>query len=171
MEAGEALTVAALGAVVRSYRKASGLSQKDLAKAAGVSRATLNYLESAREDIEIGAGKLFALLSVLGVPIGLPESIDRQADERRLSEALSSGGSGKTTLTEADLVEALASGRARPGSEVALSRFLASASPGLGAVATRVAAARSGSSAKDVARHGQALAKELGVQEGLWHSA
>ena len=36
------LSVAAMGSVIRAHRKASGLSQKDLAKAAGVSRATLN---------------------------------------------------------------------------------------------------------------------------------
>ncbi|MEK9736372.1 MAG: helix-turn-helix transcriptional regulator, partial [Candidatus Nanopelagicales bacterium] len=58
------LTVAAVGAVIRAYRKASGLSQKDLAKLGGVSRATLNYLESGREDMEIGASRLFALLAV-----------------------------------------------------------------------------------------------------------
>ena len=47
------MKVSAVGAVIRSYRKASGISQKDLAAMVGISRATLNYLESGR-DIEIG---------------------------------------------------------------------------------------------------------------------
>ena len=123
------LSVAAMGSVIRAHRKASGLSQKDLAKAAGVSRATLNYLESGREDMEIGASKLLALLEVLGIPVGVPADVSRDADEATVQEALASLGKGRK-LAEGDLMEALASGRIPPKSEAGLAAFLEHAPDG-----------------------------------------
>lgn len=171
MESGAPLTVAEIGAMVRTYRKASGLSQKDLAHAAGVSRATLNYLESGREDLEIGAGKLFALMSVLGVPVALPAGVDREADERTVSQALAAVGSGKKRLTEADLIEALASGRVREGGEAVVASFLTQVPPGAGAALIRLAAVRTGNPAKEIARNGRALTKSLKVHPLPWLGA
>jgi transcriptional regulator with XRE-family HTH domain len=161
------LSVAAMGSVIRAYRKASGLSQKDLAKAAGVSRATLNYLESGREDMEIGASKLLALLAVLGIPVGIPREPVRVADEEALAAALATQGKGRK-LPEGNLMEALASGRMTPKSEAGLSAFLEHAPEGAGPAAVRLAAARSGNPAKEIARNGRALAKALHIPCPLW---
>ena len=60
------MKVSEVGAVVRAYRKATGISQKELAALVGISRATLNYLESGREG-EIGASKLLAMLELLEI--------------------------------------------------------------------------------------------------------
>ena len=161
------LSVAAMGSAIRAHRKASGLSQKDLAKAAGVSRATLNYLESGREDMEIGASKLLALLEVLGIPVGVPVDVSRDADEAVVEKALAALGKGRR-LTEGQLTEALASGRVPPKAEAGLAAFLEHAPEGAGPAAVRLAAARSGNPPKEIARNGRALAKALHVPGPVW---
>lgn len=161
------LTVSALGAVIRTHRRASGLSQKDLAKAAGVSRATLNYLESGREDMEIGASKLLALLDVLGIPVGVAAEVSRDADQARVEQAISSLGKGRK-LPEGDLMEALASGRIPPKAEAGLTAFLEAAPEGAGPAAVRLAAARSGKPPKEITRNGRALAKAIHVVAPVW---
>lgn len=150
--------------MIRTHRKASGLSQKDLAKAAGVSRATLNYLESGREDMEIGASKLLSLLAVLGIPLGVPAEVDRAADEATVAAALGDG----LGLTEAGLMEALASARIPAGAEEELAAFLAQAPDGAGPAAIRIAAARSGNPPKEIARNGRSLAKAVHVACPPW---
>ena len=160
-------TVAPMGSVVRAYRKASGLSQKDLAKAAGVSRATLNYLESGREDLEIGASKLLAVLAVLGIPLGVPDLVDRAGDEAVVSAALEGLGKGRR-LSEGDLMEALASGRIPAKADAGLAAFLEHAPEGAGPAAIRLAAARSGNPAKEITRNGRSLAKSLHVAAAPW---
>lgn len=161
------LSVASLGAVVRAHRKASGLSQKDLARAAGVSRATLNYLESGREDMEIGASKLLALLDVLGIPVAVSATVDRTADEAAVAAALADLGKG-VRLKEGDLMEALASGRVPPGAEEGIRAFLTGAPAGAGPAAIRLAAARSGNPPKEISRNGRSLAKALQVACPEW---
>ena len=162
------LSVAAVGTTIRAYRKASGVSQKDLAKWGGVSRATLNYLESGRDDIEIGAGKLFALLSVLGVPLEIPVDVDRAGDEGLVEASLKASGKGKKRLAEGDLMEALASGKIPPGTEASLATFLQAASQGVGLAAIRLAAARSGNPPKEISKNARALAKALHVEGAAW---
>lgn len=166
----EPLSVAAVGTTIRAYRKASGVSQKDLAKWGGVSRATLNYLESGRDDIEIGAGKLFALLAVLGVPLGIPGDVDRGGDEALVEATLKASGKGKKRLVEGDLMEALASGKIPPGADAPLTAFLAGAPQGVGLAAVRLAAARSGNPAKEISKNARALAKALHVEGAAWLS-
>ena len=103
------MKVSEVGAVVRAYRKATGISQKELASLVGISRATLNYLESGREG-EIGASKLLAMLELLGVPFDVPQAVDREHDDRILDKAGKSAGAGKVKLPRKVLVEALATG-------------------------------------------------------------
>lgn len=162
------LTVAEVGTVIRSYRKASGVSQKELARLSGISRATLNYLESGREDLEIGAGKLFALLGVLGVPLNLPAGVERASDERLLGEAL--GGYGEPPMAEGVLMEAMASGKVPAGADDALASFLSEAPPGVGLAAVRLAATRSGNPAKEILKKARGLAKALHLED-TWASS
>lgn len=161
-------SVSSVGAVIRAYRKASGLSQKDLARLGGVSRATLNYLESGRDDLDVGAAKLLAVMSALGVPLGIPSTVDRPRDEDLLSYALRGLGKGKKRLAEGSLIEALASGRVPPGTEQSLGAFLESAAPGVGLAAIRLAAARSGNPPKEIAKNARALVKTLHISSPEW---
>jgi HTH-type transcriptional regulator/antitoxin HipB len=59
-----------IGAVLREARKASGLSQQELAKPLGMSRATISAIENGTVS-EIGVRKLMALCAALGLSIGV----------------------------------------------------------------------------------------------------
>jgi transcriptional regulator with XRE-family HTH domain len=159
------MKVAAVGSVIRAYRKASGVSQKDLAGMVGISRATLNYLESGR-DIEIGAGKLLALLDLLAVPFSVPSGIDRGHDDDVLDSAARAVAGKK--LARKVVVEALATGRAPEGSEQALRSLLDdTAEPEILAI-VRAVAAGSGQQPKAVWRNGRAIAKAVGSTRKVW---
>lgn len=163
------MTVVEVGVLVRAYRKATGLSQKDLAALAGMSRSTLNYLESGR-DIEIGAARLLALLELLGVPVEVPAAIDREHDDLVLERA-AKAAAGKGKLPRKVVVEALATGVAPDGSAPALLRLLdGTPEPELLAIVRSVAAG-SGQSPKTVWKHGRALAADLGCARAVWQPA
>lgn len=158
------------GRLIRAYRKASGLSQKDLARMGGVSRATLNYLESGREEVEVGAGKLFALMAALGITLNLPAGVERPADDAILEAAVKQhGGRGKARLTVPLLLEALASGAVPPGADAGLKSFLDTAPAAEVIVAVRTASARSGNPPKEVWGKARSLGKALHCEKGPWH--
>lgn len=168
------MNVVEIGGIVRSYRRASGISQKDLAHMVGISRATLNYLESGR-DIEIGAGKLLAIVTVLGVPFSVPEEVSPDVDESVLAAALADmaigpdGGADKAgPLTVSQVVQGLATGRPPGGQAEAVHHFLETVTEPIAVVAVRVAAAGSGHSAKAVWKGGRSLAKAVGCSRTLW---
>lgn len=162
------MNVADVGKVIRSYRKASGLSQKDLAKLGGLSRATLNYLESGR-DIEVGAGKLLALLECLGIPLGLPHDVDRSHDDQVVEKAAKAiNGKGRKRLTGQAVLEALATGQAPAEWQGQIGQFLEEVPEEVILAAVRSAAARSGASAKEIWKKARHLAKSMETQRGLW---
>ena len=165
------MKVAEVGGLVRSYRKASGLSQKVLASRVGMSRATLNVLESGR-DIEIGAGKLFALLDVLGIPFVAPVEIDRAADEatidRMLAALADDDGKRAKRLPRRLLVEALTSGRVPLDYDQQLAAVLDGADEPAVLAVIRTTAANGDLSPKDVWKNGRSLAKATGCTRSLW---
>ena len=66
-----------VSAVVRMLRALFGMSQADLAKASGVSRPTINRVETLREAEKVRRGTLEALLAVfrrIGVCLELSDS-------------------------------------------------------------------------------------------------
>lgn len=79
--------VRSIGLDVRTWRTAAGLTQREVARAAGVSRSFLCRLELGRShDVKVGAvGVVFAVLghelSVKGYPVGTPI---RDAGQARL---------------------------------------------------------------------------------------
>jgi transcriptional regulator with XRE-family HTH domain len=161
------MKVASVGAVVRAYRKASGISQKELAQLVGISRATLNYLESGR-DIEIGAGKLLALLDVLAVPFAMPVDVDRAADEATVDRAArSASGKGKK-LTRKVMIEAVATGRVPIGFEKQVPAFVEEATGAEVLALVRLTAAVAGMPVSTVWRNAKGLAKAVGVSRSAW---
>jgi len=62
-----------IGSEVASRRKTLGLSQSELARKAGVSRATLEALENGRSG-ELGFSKVSNILSALGLELKLQEA-------------------------------------------------------------------------------------------------
>jgi transcriptional regulator with XRE-family HTH domain len=160
------MSVASVGAVVRSYRKASGISQKDLAGMVGISRATLNYLESGR-DIEIGAGKLLSLLEVLAVPFSIPGAVDCSADEASIDAALK-GLKGRRKLPRKVVVEALTTGRFPIGLEKEVTLLIDTAPDSLILILIRGTAASSGLSPQAVWKNAGNLAKSAGSSRKAW---
>jgi transcriptional regulator with XRE-family HTH domain len=71
------LTISSIGSQVAAKRKALRLSQSELAKKAGVSRATLDALENGRSG-ELGYSKITKLLSALGLELRLQEEDSRR---------------------------------------------------------------------------------------------
>jgi transcriptional regulator with XRE-family HTH domain len=160
------MKVATIGSVVRAYRKASGISQKDLAGMVGISRATLNYLESGR-DIEIGAGKLLTLLEVLAVPFSIPSAVDGPADAAAVDKALKSLKGGKK-LSRPVLVEALTTGRVPIGLEKELALLVETAPDPTVLSMVRVTGAASGLPPQTVWKNARTLAKAVGSSRKAW---
>lgn len=162
------MKVAEAGAIVRSYRKAAGVSQKELAGMVGISRATLNYLESGR-DIEIGAGKLLSLLDVLGVPLRLPSDVDHSADEAAIDRACKHlSGKGRKKLTRRVVLEAFTTGRVPIGLEKEFGALLDDAPEPVALAIIRATSAGNGPSASVVWRNARALAKASGCGGKMW---
>lgn len=161
-------SVAEIGTVIRAYRKASGLSQKELARMGGVSRATLNYLESGR-DIEIGASRLLALLSVLGVPFRVPAGVDAAHDDAVVERAGKRiVGKGRRQLARHVVTEALLSGKVPDGYQGQIIEFLESAPEEVVLAAVRSAAARSGQGPRAIWKNARTLAKTVGSNRPIW---
>lgn len=59
-----------IGQIVASTRTDRGLRQVDLAKQAGLSRATIDALENGRAS-DIGVSRLTRILSVLGLELSI----------------------------------------------------------------------------------------------------
>ena len=81
------MTLAEIGPVLKRARREAGLSQEELARPLGMSRATISAIESGRCD-EIGFQKLSALLAsvCLEVSVGVRKrrpTINELRAERR----------------------------------------------------------------------------------------
>lgn len=163
-----AIKVSDLGAAVRTFRKASGISQKDLAAMVGMSRATLNYLESGRE-IEIGAGRLLEVLEVLGVALAVDQAVNSGSDAKVVDQMLKAqAGKGAKRMPRPVLVEALATGRIPVGFEDQTAVFIEQSTDAQVLAAVRTAAAENGLPPKEVWKKCRALAKASGSKRTLW---
>ena len=155
------MDLAAVGAVVRDRRRAGGLSQRQLAHLAGISRATLNYLENDPGS-DMGASKLIAVLDVLGLRLGLaPAEPDTDA---ALVEAALHAHAKSAALTPAALVESIVTGRPPVGQGAALASFLEHASAAALAAAVRLAVAGGEVPAKKAWHHLVAVAGKVGAK-------
>ena len=99
-----------LGQEVRRARQAQGLTQAALARAVGLSRETLNLLESGLVR-DLGIRKVLAVLDHLELAITLqPIGRPRRPDYLRMA-CTSANVSFKTALTENELIHALVTGK------------------------------------------------------------
>jgi transcriptional regulator with XRE-family HTH domain len=81
------LDLASMGDQISEHRKRLKLSQTGLARAAGISRATLDALENGRAR-ELGFSKINKLLAALGLELKLqPTGSGRPTLEELLEEA------------------------------------------------------------------------------------
>ncbi|MBI3938770.1 MAG: helix-turn-helix domain-containing protein [Betaproteobacteria bacterium] len=99
-----------LGHEIRRARHARGLTQAQLARAAGLSRETLNLLESGLVR-DLGIRKVLAVLDHLGLSVTLQQGMrPRRPDYVRMA-CTSANVSFKSALTEDELIHALVTGK------------------------------------------------------------
>lgn len=99
-----------LGQAIRNARKAQNLTQAKLAATAGLSRETLNLLESGLVR-DLGIRKVLAVLEALGLALSVePNGRPRKPDYLRMACA-SANVSFKTSLTEDELAHAIVTGK------------------------------------------------------------
>lgn len=96
-----------IGQLVRERREALGLSQERLARLAGLSRATINQLETGSLP-DLGVSKLVALLDVVGLQLEAEPRVASRHGLRMASQTASV--SYKAPLDENQLARALATG-------------------------------------------------------------
>jgi transcriptional regulator with XRE-family HTH domain len=103
-----------IGYEIRRARIGRGLTQAALAKTAGLSRVTLNQLETGVFP-DLGAKKLQALLEELGLTLAIqPAKRARRSDYVRVA-ATAASVSFKQPLGEDELILALLTGKVPPG--------------------------------------------------------
>lgn len=159
------MDLAGVGDVIRIARRAAGLSQKDLARMAGISRATLNYLEN-EPDTDMGAIKLLHILDVLGIEIGLQHA-GPDRDEAVVDAVLRTIPK-RERVSPGVLREALITGRPPVAGHQALVRFLEIAPVPALIAAVRLAAVDGAVSPKTAWKHAAALAQAGGSTRAEW---
>ena len=83
---GSVLSLASVGTRIAEERRALKLSQADLARKAGVSRATVDALENGRAG-ELGFSKVTRLLAAVGLELSLqPASSKRPTLDELMQE-------------------------------------------------------------------------------------
>lgn len=102
-----------LGHAIRTARQAQGLTQAELAASVGLSRATLNKLESGLG--ELGIRKILRVLDLLDIAL-VPErrARPRRPDYVRMACSMANV-SFKDALAEEELIAALVKGKVPPG--------------------------------------------------------
>ncbi len=107
MDPMSSIHLAEIGVLVRQRREELGLSQARLARLAGLSRATINQLETGA-IVDLGVNKLTQLLDLLGLSL----RAEHPSTPGRGLEAISrtASVSYRQSLTPAQLSKALASG-------------------------------------------------------------
>jgi transcriptional regulator with XRE-family HTH domain len=154
-----------IGKLVRERRDTLGLSQDRLAKLAGLSRATINQLESGAL-VDLGVIKLACLLELVGLTF---EAHARTTPHRGLLMASRTASvSYRTRLDAAQLAKALATGEVPPGLLPHVATFLDEAPLPLVVSAVEEAAKRGRVPPKRIWQHVVRWASEINSSRRAW---
>ena len=99
-----------LGSEIRRARQARGLTQAQLARLAGLSRETLNLLESGLVR-DLGIRKVLAVLDHLGLSVTLQQGMPPRRPDYVGMACTTANVSYKSALTEDELIHALVTGK------------------------------------------------------------
>lgn len=119
-----------IGFRLRAARLEQKRTQAQLAKAAGVSRTTLNQLESGLV-IDLGVQRLRAILREVGLDLLLGQSNSDPAPDFIRMAATSASVSYRTALSEDELIRALLTGKVPASRRPHFRTLLEEASPAL----------------------------------------
>jgi transcriptional regulator with XRE-family HTH domain len=116
-----------LGREVRRLRVARGLTQAALARAAGISRTTLNQLENGIIP-DLGIRKVQAILEPLGLALAVESAARERTDFVRVATT-TANVSFEAALTEDELIHALLTGKIPAGRRPHLRALFEEATP------------------------------------------
>ena len=108
-----------LGREIRKARLERELTQARLARAAGISRETLNRLESGLVS-DLGLRKVLAVADQLGLDLTLEKRVGRRRPDYVRMACTTAGVSVRTPLRDEELIRALLTGRVPRGKAVHL---------------------------------------------------
>jgi transcriptional regulator with XRE-family HTH domain len=153
-----------LGNAIRRARRAKRLTQADLAAAAGVSRTTMNQLESGLVP-DLGIQKVYSILNQLGLELSVRPAMGKQRPDFVRMASTAASVSFKDVLTEDELVRALLSGKIAQAKRPHFRVLLEEANPELlkGLVEEVGQWSRPGRVKKNLAK----IAHELGSTRGI----
>ncbi|MBN3857628.1 helix-turn-helix domain-containing protein [Paraburkholderia sp. Ac-20340] len=153
-----------MGQAVAQRRAELDLTQAQLAKLAGLSRLTINQLESGKLK-DLGINKLITLMSVLGLEL----AASARPQQRGLYKAaVSANVSYEGHLTERQLAKALASGQIPAGCESQISTILDEVPVPVVVKAVEEASMSSGTPARQIWKNLAAWSKALHLYRGVW---
>lgn len=153
------------GQLVRQRREALGLSQARLSKLAGLSRATINQLETGTL-VDLGVTKLAALMDLVGLQL---EAGTRSSLRHALLMASRTASvSYRTPLEAGQLAKALATGNLPPALIPQVATLLDEAPLPLVVAAVEEAAERAHVPPKRVWQHLARWAQELQSPRRAW---
>ncbi|MES2946934.1 MAG: helix-turn-helix domain-containing protein [Pseudomonadota bacterium] len=156
-----------IGQLVHARRRALGLSQARLATMSGLSRATINQLETG-SLVDLGAAKLIALLDLVGVHL---DAGTRQGRTDALQLASQSASvSYKTLLDPAALAAALVDGVLPERLTPHIATLLDEVPLSLIVAAVEEVASKSRTSPKLLWKHVFHWAKDLHSPRNVWAS-
>jgi transcriptional regulator with XRE-family HTH domain len=122
------MRVQELGYQIRQARTRQGMTQARLARASGISRVTLNQLESGLFP-DLGIRKVQALLQNLGLELALAEnSVQHRPDFIRMAST-SASVSFRETLSDEELIRILLTGKVPANRRAHMRALLDEASP------------------------------------------
>ena len=159
------MNVAEIGRLVRARRIALGLSQALLASLSGLSRATVNQLETGAL-VDLGAAKLIALLDLLGLAFFADASKTRQRALQSVSQTASV--SYKLALDPTALAAALVDGELPPSITPHIATLLDEAPLALIVAAVEEVAVASSQSPKLIWKHLLQWARDLKSPREVW---
>ncbi|HDR9133241.1 helix-turn-helix domain-containing protein [Burkholderia vietnamiensis] len=153
-----------IGLAVAKRRAELDLTQAQLAKLAGLSRFTVNQLETGKVK-DLGINKLIPLLSVLGIEL---TAKPRPEQKGLYKAAVSANVSYKGHLTEHLLANALATGQIPEGYESQLSVILDEVPVPVVVKAVEEAAKSSGMQPRKIWKNLATWSKDLHLYRRVW---
>jgi transcriptional regulator with XRE-family HTH domain len=159
------MNLMSIGLLVHHRRQVLGLSQSRLAKLSGLSRATINQLETGAL-VDLGASKLIGLLDLLGLHLDAHERPQRH-DALRLATQTASV-SYRQVLKPQDLAAALVAGQLPAQWKPQVATLLDEAPLSLIVGAVEEVASQSSCPTKTLWKHLMKWAHELKSPRQVW---
>ncbi|MEK6353231.1 MAG: helix-turn-helix domain-containing protein [Burkholderia cenocepacia] len=153
-----------IGQAVAKRRAELHLTQAQLARLAGLSRLTINQLETGKLK-DLGINKLIPLLALLGIEL---VTHARSAQRGLYKTTISANVSYKSELTERRLVDALATGEIPAGYESQFAVILDEVPLPVVVQAVEEAAERSGTPLRSIWKNLAAWSQALHLYRKVW---